>query len=593
MADAPTALLAELEALRGSYGGDDDAEHKRRLIERLAGRRLATAEQVHRLHEILCFLQAYPDDRALLETVENALAGFGARGDLRRHRRALADSGIAGTDTYYSFYWPTASWLAARHADQLTIDWPEFTNRGKLPGLLSILLPYSEQPAFDLLSLTPQEWLARLKAPDETDATFLIRRFAALPGDTFTREKAYEDLDVPIRLSAGPATPSRTQAKLAGFPVVHQQTPLVRKRPRLEEDVLRPPLHVRRVSRREGQRLIDAAVAAMINRARDLDAFAFGDPDDVRLVDCGDGLQFVCIGQRPERRLLLEAVYGFLTLKNGVPIGYVLTSSLFSSTEVAYNVFESFRGGEAAAIFGRVLAMARHLFGASAFSIDPYQLGHDNEEGLRSGAWWFYYKLGFRPENPDVRRLLRAELARMRANPHHRSSLATLHRLSAAHVFFYLDEPGKRGGAGRAGASRGAGRRAGDRGAGGRGAGSRRDDVLAKVALGEIGLRVSQLLADRFGADRERGIRTLSREAARLLGVRSQRGWSAAEKLAWRRWSPLVVLLPGVARWSAANRRAIAQAVRAKGGRSEADFVARFDAHRPLRRAILNLAAAE
>ena len=49
------------------------------------------------------------------------------------------------------------------------------------------------------------------------------------------------------------------------------------------------------------------------------------------------------------RRLVFEAVYGFLTLKNGVPIGYVLLSALYRSAEVAYNVFDSFRGAETAA----------------------------------------------------------------------------------------------------------------------------------------------------------------------------------------------------------------------------------------------------
>ena len=62
-------------------------------------------------------------------------------------------------------------------------------------------------------------------------------------------------------------------------------------------------------------------------------------------------------------------------MKNGVPIGYVLFSSLFESTEVAFNVFDTFRGAEAAHVLSRVLAVGHRLFGASTFSIDPYQLG--------------------------------------------------------------------------------------------------------------------------------------------------------------------------------------------------------------------------
>jgi hypothetical protein len=303
--------------------------------------------------------------------------------------------------------------------------------------------------------------------------------------------------------------------------------------------------------------MVDAVLAAMITRSRALDAFDYGDKNDVRLVDCGQGLQFACIGQIPERRLLLESVYGFLTIKNGVPIGYVLTSSLFNSSEIAYNMFETYRGAEAALIFGRVLAMARHVFGADGFSIDPFQLGHNNPEGLKSGAWWFYYKLGFRPEDPDVRRLLRSELQLMRENPRCRSGTATLQKLSSEPLFFYPDRV--------------------------------KQDVLAKIPIGELGLKISRLLADRFGADREKGVQRLSREAAQLLGVRTQRRWLAGERLAWERWSPLIVMLPGISRWRREEKRALVKVARAKGGRRESDFVTLFDSHRRLRRAILKL----
>ena len=133
------------------------------------------------------------------------------------------------------------------------------------------------------------------------------------------------------------------------------------------------------------------------------------------------------IGALPERRLLLESVYGFLTLKNGVPVGYVLVSALFGSSEIAYNVFETFRGGESGRIYGKVLALTRHLFAPDVFTIFPYQLGgYGNSEALASGAWWFYQKLGFRPRAPHVVALMNEELARMKADPTHRSTLATL-----------------------------------------------------------------------------------------------------------------------------------------------------------------------
>jgi hypothetical protein len=554
-----SALLKRLEGLKDAYGNDARAL-KLELLRQLDRRRLATARQVHRLHEVLCFLRAYPDDRALLAQVEQMLAGFAARADLRRHRGALADSGIAGTEIRYRFYWSTARWLARRWADRLSIDWREFGNRDRVEDLLPVLLPYSETLTLDDLTYPPRQWLQKVKGPGETDAAFLIRRFESLPGDGFTREKVYEDLDVPIRLVPGQNTPSRTHARYSGSPVVYRSRPLVRSRPRLREAVLGSPVALRPVSAREGRVLIDLAREAMVARGRDLDIFCHADPNDVRLADCGGGLEFACIGGIPERRLLLEAVYGFLILSNGVPVGYLLASGLFRSSEVAYNVFDTYRGAEAAVMFGHALAVVRRLLGSDTFTLDPYQLGHQNLEGLRSGAWWFYYKLGFRPVAPGVRRLVRRELEGMRAHPAHRSTIATLRKLSAEDMFWHLGRP--------------------------------RRDVLGRIGLGEVGLAITRYLARRFGADREAGIDCCVREAARLLGLRSPGGLTPAERCAWRRWAPLVMALPGVERWGQRERRALIEVVRAKGGRRESEFVRLFDRHARLRRAVLRLSRA-
>jgi hypothetical protein len=48
----------------------------------------------------------------------------------------------------------------------------------------------------------------------------------------------------------------------------------------------------------------------------------------------------------------------------------------------------------------------------------------------------------------------------------------------------------------------------------------------------------------------------------------------------------VVFVLPGVWRWSPADRRALAHVIRAKGGRGESEFIARFAAHPKLQQAL-------
>jgi hypothetical protein len=251
-------------------------------------------------------------------------------------------------------------------------------------------------------------------------------------------------------------------------------------------------------------------------------------------------------------------VYGFLTLKNGVPVGYVLTASLFGSTELAYNVFDTYRGAEAGPIYARVLAMTRALFGGDAFSIPPYQLGDGNDEALESGAWWFYQKMGFGPRDAGASRILRAELARMGRDPRHRSSLATLRRLARSPLFLFL--------------------------------GRSRGDVMGEIGLPNVGLHASRFLAERFGQDREAATLQCAGEAALALSASPEPGWTAGERAAWERWAPLVSLL-GARRWSPAERTRLVEVIRAKGGRRESEFVRRFDAHARLRAGVRRLAS--
>jgi len=396
-----------------------------------------------------------------------------------------------------------------------------------------------------------------MRGPRESDAACLIRLFERIPADDFWREKLFESLETPFMLSAGASTPSRTLARSGTEPIVYQTRPLMRGRPDLHDAIARPHVRVKALSVARGRKIVELAREAMATRSRDLDVFANGDARDVRLVDCGDGLQFACIGVLPERRLLLESVYGFLTLKNGIPIGYVLTSALLNSAEVAYNVFETYRGAEAGHVYGRVLSMTYHLLGAESFSVDPYQLGHHNDEGLGSGAWWFYYKFGFRARDAGVRRVAREELRRMKADPQHRSSRSTLKELVVAPVFWHLRKE--------------------------------RADVLGRFPLGNVGLKVTEYLSRRFGGRRKDGERVCADEAARLLGVRSMRSFSPGERVVWRRWGPLVLILPGIERWSVRERRDLVRVIRAKGGQRESDFVSRFDRHTKLRGAIVRL----
>lgn len=557
--------LRALEQTKSLFGGDS-AVRKLSLLQRLARADLRTAKAVARLHEVLCYLRALPDDQAVLQQVTEMLATFATRKDLRRHRRSLADTGIAGTSLRYSFFANTARWLSHRFPGALRIVWKGYEQEALLSQRLPLFATWPETPGLDEVEMPVRDWVRRLAGPDTSDADFLVRRTARIGRTEQERETFFEELDLDMELDLDPAAglPTRSTAHLATAaladrPVHFQTAPLRRERPDLRAELRQRHREIV-VDEEQGKRIVTLAREAMVLRHRDLDAFAYGDPRDVRLFDCGAGLEFAVIGMIPERRLLLEAVYAYVTLKNGVPIGYVLTSGFFGSSEIAYNVFDTWRGGEAGLVYGRVLGVTKQLYGSDTFTIYPYQLGGDgNSEGLKSGSWWFYQKLGFRARDPEVLARMDRELATMQRQREYRTPIAVLKQLAAHNVYWSAGKP--------------------------------RDDVIGVFPLANIGLAVTDLLARRFGADRERGEEVCAAEAADLCAVRGWQKWDDHEALWWRRWSPLILLLPGIARWTADERRALVAIVRAKGGRRESDYVRLLDGHRKLRAALRTLAS--
>ncbi len=405
----------------------------------LASKPLQGKSRLLRLHELLCFLEAYPADRRMHAGVQRMLRAFRDRPDLQPYRAALAGSGIAGTDTPYRFYWPTARWISERWPGALAIDRDD---------------PEQMQATLDalprLLDPLRADWLRRQKSPTVRvldrlrpkgvrDADFLIGLVASLPCDEMEREAFFDRLDPPFVLRAGRDTPERTTARFNRLPLhFAAQTPTP-GRSDIRREAERPPRRVIPLRGTDARDLVTLARVSMITRERDLAVFQYANARDAFLVDDGQGLAFGLVGALPERRALLPATYGGMTLQNGVPIGYVQLDVLGRHAELSFNTFPGFRGAQASRVFARLIAATHHVFGCDGFSIEPYQLGLGNDEGIESGAWWFYQRHGFRPRARAAVALAARELARQRRRPGYRSSARTLRALSRFHLYFALD----------------------------------------------------------------------------------------------------------------------------------------------------------
>jgi hypothetical protein len=132
--------------------------------------------------------------------------------------------------------------------------------------------------------------------------------------------------------------------------------------------------------------------------------------------------------------------HGIMLLRNSIPVAYgdVKLESKGTRANCSFNLFEPFRGAEGMHVYLQFLRAIHHSFRVSRFIIEPFQFGKDNEEGLRSGAFWFYYKLGFRPGKPSIASLAQSESEKMMQNRKYRSPIATMRKLATTNLYFRL-----------------------------------------------------------------------------------------------------------------------------------------------------------
>ena len=547
--------LDRAEAIRLQFGAEFERE-RYTLFKRLDAATFRTPKDLKRFHELVVFARAWPDSPRVLGLARKIAKAFAERDDLQPHRERLLGSGIAGTDIEYSFYLPTANWLGQSFPQHLDIDWDVFDADDELDTLLKHAALFAEQQGLNSYGYKGKDRLKKMRGQDTTaDGAFLLSLLELLAMDPRIKEQYYDNLAMPFVLRPGPGTPSRTTLDARPQTIHYHTRPLKSQAMDLKQ-AAKQRLPETRVTGTKAKKLIALARGVMVTTFRDIDPIAYADPDDIRIVDAGEGLQIVMLGVIPERRFLLECEYGHLILKNGVPVGYGSAWSLYGSCSLNFNIFPSFRGGQGVEIFASTVAAYRQLFDADTFVAEPYQLGEDNEEAIQSGAWWFYNKLGYVPHDKNTQKLANAEINKRRTRKNYRSSPATLRRLADSSMFFPLERT--------------------------------RKDVLGLIELEAVGLAVTDYLAKTYGANRQRAEAGCEKQVCELLDI-DRNPLSTGQRLWLRQWSPLIASLKSVSEWPANDRTALRAVLLAKGGPDQSRYVQLFDRHKKLRDAILQL----
>ncbi|MBL0341530.1 MAG: hypothetical protein IPP71_11655 [Bacteroidetes bacterium] len=150
------------------------------------------------------------------------------------------------------------------------------------------------------------------------------------------------------------------------------------------------------------------------------------------------GLDVYLFMMDKDHRLPIENYTGFVAYRNGVPLGYGGGWIFIDRCEIGVNIFETFRGGENNLIFINIMRVYNMVFGVSKFVVPPYQFGEDNEEGLQSGAFWFYYKLGYRSCDASIKKIADKEWLKINSKKGYRTPITVLKKFTESPVELIL-----------------------------------------------------------------------------------------------------------------------------------------------------------
>jgi hypothetical protein len=437
----PTDLLARMEEWKTRFGAPD-VQQLHHLLADIAGHRFPDARSLIRLHECLLFLRAYPADAQVMRLADAALFSFAPRVAELRDLSAFEDaavSGIAGTSFSAVFSYEVARQLAARYPRQIDIDWENYDQAEKLGPVLRRFLPLVQEDWPVEAHVPFRAWVDAARPPRSSRSSalgWLLERIASLPLSPREHADLYESMELLLVWCIGPRA-SRSRMRLPiRKPYFHRKPLLRRADIDLALELHGPPLPVKQLSKPEARKMLDLILDTSAVRYRELYGFTHPDTHRVFRADAGRGVEIVFFGVPPQWRLPLRAYHAGMFFKNGVPAGYVEVLSLFERAEVGFNLYYTFREGESAWLYARLLRLFRQILGVKCFSVDPYQVGLENDEALDSGAFWFYRKLGFRPLDPPAAQLVQREESRMRRTTGYRSTRRTLQKLARSYMLY-------------------------------------------------------------------------------------------------------------------------------------------------------------
>ncbi len=430
--DNSISLITSLFSIRNQYG-QKAAFKKMELLKSIYDRKIKSKKVIQLYADTLHFLLAYPDNKAVyLQTTRclNQLQSL-IQSDVKI-KKSLFNSGITGTGLIAAFSFEIAKWMRETYPDNIHLNSFE-TGEAQIQSILSVVMPKVESEIFQDANASWRPWFKQFSKKGED----LLDKLIAVFNETDIRPEVKDELWNAIGVNLEIDFPEHTCLPDSLFTPYFHRSIVKKKTFNLKQD--KKPVYVK-LNDEEASQIINCGRMVLLRQLREIDPVTFTNTDLISFYKMSRGISIALMGMQPDRRHPIDSYMGYVVFKNGLPVAYAGSWILFDSARIGLNVFPAYRGGESQFIFEQVLNLHREIYHLKRFTVDPYQIGKDNSDGIHSGSFWIYHRAGFRPLKKEQKLLAEKEFSKIKTTKGYRSSSAVLKKLADSRAELILEK---------------------------------------------------------------------------------------------------------------------------------------------------------
>ncbi len=424
------AIINRLFSIRNQFGGQFASE-KLQLLNSVNISALKDKKTIESFYSALLFLVAWPGNQTIYQTANRLLVQLLAYiKENENIQYRLYNTGINGSSLCAAFSFELVKWMRATRPGDIRLISLE-AGDAQVQSILSMVMTKTESEIMQDANAEWKGWLAHVRNPGEDMLDQLIAIFESSDMRPELKEEFWNTIGINVEINFP------DHSSLPGsLTEIYYHRSLIRSDVKKINPVVKPqPV---KLTLTEAEQLLDRCRMILVRKLRELDPISFTSAKRVSLYHLPRGISVALMGMEPSHRHPIDSYMGYLVFKNGLPVAYAGSWILFNSARIGLNVFADYRGGEAKYIFEQVLQLHSKVYGLSRFSVDPYQLGKENSDGIHSGAFWIYYQAGFRPLQNEQQELALAEAAKIKADKKYRSPVPVLNKLARSRMELVL-----------------------------------------------------------------------------------------------------------------------------------------------------------